>query len=62
MILKTKAQLQRLQRDKMIYNDFKELASIPGNSKTAIAEFLAEKYGLNVSTIHTIRHRLSQQQ
>jgi hypothetical protein len=59
MIFKTPYQQEREARDLAIYNEYNELASIKGQSKTLVTEYLMKKYGIHSQgTIYVIRHRV----
>lgn len=55
----TDCQLARQERDLAIYNEYNELISIEGQSKTRVTEYLMKKYDIHSSgTIYVIRERV----
>ena len=57
--LLTPYQRERLERDKRIYADYKELMKGDGVRKVGVYSYLCDKYGLHSkNTIHTIRRRM----
>jgi len=64
-ILKTKAGERRRQRDLQIFDEYNKLRANPENAKTAIADYLAEKYGFAssvsiYSAVRRVRESLQQ--
>lgn len=58
-IFKTDCQLEREKRDRAIYDEYNELTSILGQSKTRVNDYLMKKYGIHsVGTIYQIRARV----
>ena len=58
-IFKTDCQKEREERDLAIYNEYTELMSIEGQSKTLVTEYLMKKYGIHSQgTIYVIRRRV----
>lgn len=61
VIFKTPCQEERESRDLAIYNEYKELASVKGQSKTLVTEHLMKKYGIHSQgTIYVIRRRVEE--
>lgn len=59
MIFKTPCQEEREARDLAIYNEYNELMSVKGQSKTLVMEHLMKKYGVHsIGTIYVIRRRV----
>lgn len=57
-VLKTPFRVEKEAKELAIYNDYKELMSVQGQSATAVTEHLMEKYGIHsASTIYEIRKR-----
>ena len=60
IVLKTKRQIDRKQRDLAIYNEYNELIQISGASRTAIVHHLMKKYNIyGASTVYVILNRVS---
>lgn len=58
-IFKTDCQREREKRDLAIYNEYTELMSVEGQSKTLVTEHLMKKYGIHSQgTIYVIRRRV----
>lgn len=58
-IFKTDCQREREERDLAIYNEYAELMSVGGQSKTLVTEHLMKKYGIHSQgTIYVIRRRV----
>lgn len=58
-VFKTDFQLERERRDRAIYDEYNELTSVQGQSKTQVNEYLMKKYGIHsAGTIYTIRARV----
>lgn len=58
-IFKTPCQTEREERDLAVYNDYQEMTSVEGQSKTVVTEFLMNKYGIHsAGTIYVIRQRV----
>ena len=58
-IFKTDCQREREKRDLAIYNEYVELMSVEGQSKTLVTEHLMKKYGIHSQgTIYVIRRRV----
>lgn len=61
MLFKTDCKVQREERDLAIYNEYNELISIEGQSKTLVTEHLMKKYDIHSSgTIYVIRKRVEE--
>ena len=59
LVFKTQCQLERETRDLAIYNEYNELTSLEGQSKTLVMEHLMKKYNIHsIGTIYTIRSRV----
>lgn len=59
MLFKTDCKAKREARDLAIYNEYNELISIEGQSKTRVTEYLMKKYDIHSSgTIYVIRERV----
>lgn len=59
MLFKTDCKARREARDLAIYNEYNELISIEGQSKTRVTEYLMKKYDIHSSgTIYVIRERV----
>lgn len=57
-IFKTECRKEREKRDFAIYNEFKELTSVKGQSKVLVTKYLMKKYGVHsISTIYVIRNK-----
>lgn len=60
-IFRTPCQTERETRDLAIYNEYNELMSVKGQSKTVVMEHLMEKYGIHsIGTIYVIRRRVEE--
>lgn len=62
-MLKKTTDLQdaRAARDLAIFNEYNELASVKGQSKTQINKYLMEKYDLHsTGTVYAIRKRVEE--
>lgn len=60
-IFKTDCQREREKRDLAIYNEYAELMSVEGQSKTLVTEHLMKKYGIHSQgTIYVIRRRVEE--
>ena len=60
-IFKTDCQKEREERDLAIYNEYTELMSVEGQSKTLVTEHLMKKYGVHSQgTIYVIRRRVEE--
>lgn len=60
-IFKTECQREREKRDLAIFNEYNELMSVEGQSKTLVAEHLMKKYGVHSQgTIYVIRRRVEE--
>ena len=62
-MLKKTTDLQdaRAARDLAIFNEYNELASVKGQSKTQINKYLMEKYDLHYTgTVYSIRKRVEE--
>ena len=58
-IFKTDCQKEREKRDLAIYNEYNEMMSVDGQSKTLVTEHLMKKYGIHSQgTIYVIRRRV----
>ena len=58
-IFKTPCQTEREERDLAIYNEYQQMTSVEGQSKTLVTEYLMKKYGIHSQgTIYVIRQRL----
>lgn len=58
-IFKAKGKRWRDKRDLALYNDYIELASADGQSKTGVNDYLMKKYGIHSQgTIYAIRQRV----
>lgn len=61
MLFKTDCKAKREARDLAIYNDYNELMSVEGQSKTLVTEHLMKKYDIHSSgTIYVIRKRVEE--
>lgn len=59
MLFKTDCKAKREARDLAIYNEYNELISIEGQSKTLVTEHLMKKYDIHsAGTIYVIRQRV----
>lgn len=60
-VFKTQCQAEREARDLAIYNEYNELMSVKGQSKTLVMEHLMKKYGIHsIGTIYVIRRRVEE--
>lgn len=60
-VFKTQCQEEREARDLAIYNEYNELMSVKGQSKTLVMEHLMKKYGIHsIGTIYVIRRRVEE--
>lgn len=60
-IFKTDCQREREKRDLAIYNEYAELMSVEGQSKTLVTEHLMKKYNIHSQgTIYVIRRRVEE--
>lgn len=60
-VFKTECQAEREKRDLAIYNEYNELVSVEGQSRTLVTEHLMKKYGIHSSgTIYVIRKRVEE--
>ena len=60
-IFKTDCQMEREKRDLAIYNEYTELMSVKGQSKTLVTEHLMKKYNIHSQgTIYVIRRRIEE--
>ena len=58
-IFKTPCQTEREERDMAIYNEYQQMTSVDGQSKTLVTEYLMKKYGIHSQgTIYVIRQRV----
>ncbi len=58
-IFKTECQKEREKRDLAIYNEYNEMMSVDGQSKTLVVQHLMKKYGVHSQgTIYVIRRRV----
>lgn len=58
-IFRTPCQTEREARDMAIYNEYNELMTVAGQSKTVVTEHLMKKYGIHsYGTIYLIRKRV----
>lgn len=58
-IFRTPCQTEREARDLAIYNEYNELMTIDGQSKTLVTEHLMKKYNIHsAGTIYLIRRRV----
>lgn len=61
MILKTPLQREREKRDVAIYTEYEKMAAVPGQSKTEVVSYIANKYGLHTrSAVYVIRKRVAE--
>lgn len=59
-IFKTPYRVEKEAKELAIYNDYKELMSLHGQSATAVTDHLMQKYGIHsASTIYEIRKRVA---
>jgi len=60
-VFKTQCQTEREARDLAIYNEYNDLMSVKGQSKTVVMEHLMSKYGIHsIGTIYVIRRRVEE--
>ena len=60
-VFKTDLKREREKKDLDIYNEYEELMSVKGQSKTMVNEYLMKKYNIHsVGTIYTIRKRTAE--
>lgn len=60
-IFKTECQKEREKRDLAIYNEYNEMTSVDGQSKTLVVQHLMKKYGVHSQgTIYVIRRRVEE--
>ena len=60
-IFKTDCQKERAKRDLAIYNEYNELMSVEGQSKTLVVAHLMKKYNVHSQgTIYVIRRRVEE--
>lgn len=60
-IFRTPCQTEREARDLAIYNEYNELMTVEGQSKTVVTEHLMKKYGIHSQgTIYLIRRRVKE--
>lgn len=60
-IFKTECQKEREKRDLAIYNEYNEMMSVDGQSKTLVVQHLMKKYGVHSQgTIYVIRRRVEE--
>lgn len=58
-IFKTDCQKEREKRDLAIYNEYNEMMSVDGQSRTLVTQHLMKKYGVHSQgTIYVIRRRV----
>lgn len=58
-IFKTQCQEERDARDLALFNEYNELTSVEGQSKTIVVEHLMKKYNIHSQgTIYVIRKRV----
>lgn len=58
-VFKTDCQKAREKRDLAIYNDYNEMMSVDGQSRTLVTQHLMKKYGIHSQgTIYVIRRRV----
>ena len=50
-VFKTQCQAEREARDLAIYNEYNELMSVKGQSKTLVMEHLMKKYGIDRKSV-----------
>ncbi len=61
IIFKTELQAEREARDQAIYQEYQELMSVGGQSKTLVVEHLMKKHGIHsAGTIYVIRKRVEE--
>ena len=60
-IFKTDCQKEREKRDLAIYNEYNEMMSVDGQSRTLVTQHLMKKYGVHSQgTIYAIRRRVEE--
>lgn len=60
-VFKTPCQEEREARDLAIYNEYIEMTSVDGQSKTLVIEHLMKKYGIHSqATVYVIRRRVEE--
>ncbi len=60
-ISKTACQKEREKRDRAIYDEYNQLVSVEGQSKTVVTEYLMSKYKIHsAGTIYVIRRRVEE--
>lgn len=60
-IFKTDCQKEREKRDLAIYNEYNEMMSVDGQSRTLVTQHLMKKYGVHSQgTIYVIRRRVEE--
>lgn len=60
-IFKTECQKEREKRDLAIYNEYNEMMSLDGQSRTLVIQHLMKKYGVHSQgTIYVIRRRVEE--
>ena len=60
-VFKTQCQLEREARDLALRNEYNELMSVKGQSKTVVMEHLMNKYGIHsIGTIYVILRRVEE--
>lgn len=65
-VLRTPLQIEREKRDMAVYSDYAKMAAVPGQSKTEVVKFIAQKYGFHATctvytTIKRVKARLEKQ-
>lgn len=61
MLFKTDCKAKREARDLAIFNDYNELISVDGQSRTLVTEHLMRKYSIHSpGTIYVIRKRVEE--
>ncbi len=60
-VFKTECQTEREKRDLAIYNEYQELVSVEGQSRTLVVEHLMKKYNTHsAGTVYVIRRRVEE--
>lgn len=60
-VFKTECQAEREKRDLAIYNEYQELVSVEGQSRTLVVEYLMKKYNIHsAGTVYLIRRRVEE--
>lgn len=60
-VFKTQCQIEREARDLALRNEYNELMSVKGQSKTVVMEHLMNKYGIHsIGTIYVILRRVEE--